>query len=177
MMVNTHFKIQQTEATSGLEELQAAPRHRPGCGPGRPSTAKSRRCGKSRGSGCERRGPTTAPPSDLKEERRSSSQGRGDKGPARGSAAEARRRRGDRRQRTPTEPSGHRPRPPPWGTTSHTQPALPHLWPLPASLRPSVWIPGPHTPSCLHLLGPRTHPWPQVPRFRREENSLCSSGL
>lgn len=38
-MVNSHLKIQQTKATAVLEGLQAAPRHRPGYRPGRPSTA------------------------------------------------------------------------------------------------------------------------------------------
>lgn len=131
MMVNSHLKIQQTKAIASLEGLQAAPRHGLGCRLGQPSTTGTPRAGKRSVAGeagrqaASGRGSATAPPSGLKEERRSPSQGSGDKGPAPGSAAVARRRSGDRGERTPTDLSRHRPRPTALGTACHTQPGSP----------------------------------------------------
>lgn len=78
-MVNSHLKIQQTKGIAVLEGLQAAPRHQPGSRSGRPSTAgdpgaERRRGGRSGESGRGKAGAwATAPPSGLKEERRSPS--------------------------------------------------------------------------------------------------------
>lgn len=130
-MVNSHLTSQQTEALAGLGGLQAAPGHRRGCGPGQPSTAGTRAGKAPGGAGRPARsggGSATAPPSGLREGRRSRGQKAGTKarrqerrgGPKAGGEGTVRGVR-------PTKPSSAVPDPPRRLPPPHTQPG-PHLW-------------------------------------------------
>lgn len=143
MMVNSHLKIQQTEAIVGLEGLQAAPRHSSAVAWGSPASRGPRARKDCAAGGAGRQAPSgggsaTAPPSGLKEERRSPSHESRDKGPAPGSATVVGRRHGDRGERTPTEPRRHCPGPLPRGLPPTHSRAPPHLWALHGPLSPSV---------------------------------------
>lgn len=160
MMVNSHLTTRQTEALAGLEGLQAAPRHRLGCGPGQPSASGTRvgtglapggagaSCQERRGGGWEvkvevgRGHSTSQRPERRKTESEKESRNKGP-APASSVGEAPRQAEWERWGVRPTKPEGRSPRPRPGDYPPHSRD--PHPGPFRASSNLRFWATA-HTP-------------------------------